>query len=192
MRKSIVKRNTKETQIVVELNLDNKEVKEIKTGIGFFDHMLEGFFKHSGFGGSIICKGDLEVDTHHTAEDVGLTLGAAFREAIGGKEGIARFGNFYCPMDEALGFCAVDISGRPFCVYDCTYTWEMVGELETDSVGEFFKAFASAALITLHLKCQYGENDHHKCEALFKAFAHSLRIASKKEGDEILSTKGTL
>ncbi len=192
MRHSKIERNTKETQITVELNLDDKTVGSISTGIGFFDHMLEAFFKHSGFGGTVSCVGDLEVDTHHTAEDVGLALGTAFNEAIGDKAGIARFGNFFCPMDEALGFCALDISGRPFCVYEADYAWDRIGELESDSVGEFFKAFASTGLITLHVKCHYGENDHHKCEALFKAFAHALRIAATKKGDEILSTKGSL
>ena len=192
MRESKIERKTKETDISVKLNLDNNEVGEISTGIGFFDHMLTAFFKHSGFGGAVTCKGDIEVDTHHTAEDVGLALGAAFKEAIGDKVGIARYGHFYCPMDEALGFCALDISGRPFCVYRCDYQWKNIGALESDSVAEFFKAFASTSLITLHIECYYGENDHHKCEALFKAFAHALRIAAKKEGDELLSTKGAL
>ncbi len=192
MRKSEAKRTTKETNIQITLNLDNPEVGEISTGIGFFDHMLTAFFKHSGFGGSILCVGDLEVDDHHTVEDIGLVLGTAFKDAIGDKVGIARFGSFYCPMDEALAFCSIDISGRPYCVYSADYMWKNIGELESDSIAEFFKAFASTSLITLHLKCLYGENDHHKCEALFKAFAHALRIAAKDEGTGLLTTKGSL
>ncbi len=192
MRISEVKRKTKETDIDIVLNLDDGNVTEISSGIGFFDHMLTAFFKHSGFGGKVTCLGDLEVDTHHTAEDIGLALGTAFSEAIGDKVGIARYGSFFCPMDEALGFAAIDISGRSYCVYDCDFKWHKMGDLETDSVSEFFKGFAANSHITLHIKCHYGENDHHKCEAIFKAFAHALRIATEIKGNTILSTKGSL
>lgn len=192
MRKSTINRNTNETKISITLNLDEKTIGEISTGIAFFDHMLTAFFKHSSFGGSINACGDIQVDTHHTAEDVGIVLGQAFKEAIGDKKGITRYGSFYCPMDEALGFSAIDISGRSFCVYDCTYTWDKIGELDSDSVGEFFKAFAQNSGVTVHIKSIYGENDHHKCEAIFKAFAHALGEAAKITSDEILSTKGSL
>jgi imidazoleglycerol-phosphate dehydratase len=192
MRKGNVARTTNETNIVVELNLDGSGKSDIDTGIGFFDHMLTAFAVHSGFDLNISCKGDLNVDGHHTVEDVGIALGQAFAEAISDKAGIARYGNFTLPMDEALAVCALDIGGRAYLVFDAGFRAERIGALETQLIGEFFRAFAVNAAVTLHLNVQYGENDHHKCEALFKAFAHALKAAVRIEGKEILSSKGSL
>jgi imidazoleglycerol-phosphate dehydratase len=141
---------------------------------------------------NISCKGDLNVDGHHTVEDVGIALGQAFAEATGDKAGIARYGSFTLPMDEALAVCAIDIGGRAYLVFDADFRAERIGELDTQLIGEFFRAFAVNAAVTLHLNVPYGENDHHKCEALFKAFAHALKAAVRIEGNEILSSKGSL
>jgi imidazoleglycerol-phosphate dehydratase len=192
MRKGNVARKTNETDIVAGLNLDGSGKPDIDTGIGFFDHMLTAFAVHSGFDVNISCKGDLNVDGHHTVEDVGIALGQAFAEAISDKAGIARYGNFTLPMDEALAVCALDIGGRAYLVFDAGFRAERIGDLETQLIGEFFRAFAVNAAVTLHLNVQYGENDHHKCEALFKAFAHALKAAVRIEGKEILSSKGSL
>lgn len=190
-REANITRKTKETDITVLLKIDGGEVK-INTGIGFLDHMLTALGVHGGFGLTLEAKGDLYVDGHHTAEDVGIVLGKAFCEALGDKGGIVRYGNAFIPMDEALGFCAVDISGRPFLVFNAEFVNEKIGELDTCLIEEFMRAFAFNAGITLHLRCEYGKNDHHKAEALFKALAYALKTAVKPNSGEIVSTKGVL
>lgn len=192
MRAATVSRKSKETDISVQLNLDGGEVK-VQTGIGFFDHMLTAFAVHGGFGLKITCKGDLEVDCHHTIEDTGIVLGQAFAEALGDKAGIVRYGSFFVPMDKALGFCAVDISGRPYLVFDARFPEERVGEFDTCMGAEFFRALAVNSGLTIHLRVPYGENSHHMLEALFKAAGHALKIACRETADgEVLSTKGML
>ncbi|MGN0668982.1 MAG: imidazoleglycerol-phosphate dehydratase HisB [Oscillospiraceae bacterium] len=191
MRKTDITRKTKETVISASLNLDGGEVK-IKTGIGFLDHMLTALGVHGGFGLTLAAKGDLEVDGHHTAEDVGIVLGKAFCDALGDKGGIVRYGSAFIPMDEALGFCAVDISGRPFLVFNAEFVNEKIGELDTCLIEEFMRAFAFNAGITLHLRCEYGKNDHHKAEALFKALAYALKTATRQNSGGVVSTKGVL
>lgn len=190
-REANITRKTKETDITVLLKIDGGEVK-INTGIGFLDHMLTALGIHGGFGLTLEAKGDLYVDGHHTAEDVGIVLGKAFCEALGDKGGIVRYGSAFIPMDEALGFCAVDISGRPFLVFNAEFVNEKIGELDTCLIEEFMRAFAFNAGITLHLRCEYGKNDHHKAEALFKALAYALKTAVKPNSGEIVSTKGVL
>lgn len=190
-RQSNITRKTKETDISASLKLDGGDVK-ISTGIGFLDHMLTALGVHGGFGLTLDAKGDLYVDGHHTAEDVGIVLGKAFCEALGDKGGIVRYGSAFIPMDEALGFCAVDISGRPFLVFNAEFVNEKIGELDTCLIEEFMRAFAFNAGITLHLRCEYGKNDHHKAEALFKALAYALKTAVKPNSGEIVSTKGVL
>lgn len=188
-----IERKTKETQITVQVKLDGKGISEIDTGIGFFDHMLTALSKHSGISMDIKCKGDLYVDGHHTVEDTGIVLGQALAQALGDKSGIARYGSAYIPMDEALSFCSLDISNRPFLVFMGEFTNQMIGGYDACLTEEFFRAFAFNAGITLHLNMLYGTNDHHKCEALFKAVAHALKTAVKPlENGETLSTKGTL
>lgn len=193
MREGSTKRETKETAVTVRLNLDGKGQHHIDTGIGFLNHLLESFSVHSQFDLDLTCKGDLFVDTHHTAEDVGIVLGMAFLEALKSKEKIARYGFMALPMDECLVNTAVDISGRPYLVFQGEFWQESIGSLETQMIKEFFYAFAMNARVTLHVNVQYGENDHHKAEAMFKSFAHSLRIAVSEQGSAgILSTKGSL
>ena len=192
MRTASVSRKSKETDISVQVNLDGGDVS-VQTGIGFFDHMLTAFAVHGGFGLQLTCKGDLEVDCHHTVEDTGIVLGQAFLKALGDKAGIARYGSFFVPMDEALGFCAVDISGRPYLVFDARFPEERVGEFDTCMGAEFFRALAFNAGLTLHLRAPYGDNSHHILEALFKAAGHALKIAAAKTADvAVLSTKGIL
>ena len=191
MRISSIARKTKETDISLSLCLDGGEIS-VSTGVGFFDHMLTAFAVHGGFGLTVKVDGDLEVDCHHTIEDTGIVLGQAIREAVGDKKGIARFGSAYVPMDEALGFCALDISNRAYLVFDAAFTAPMIGAYDTQMSEEFFRAVASNAGITLHLKCEYGKNDHHIVEALYKAFARALKAAVKIEGDTVLSSKGVL
>ena len=190
-RKSQITRKTKETDISAALNLDGGEVK-INTGIGFLDHMLTALAVHGGFGLTLEAKGDLYVDGHHTAEDVGIVLGKALCEALGDKSGIVRYGSAYIPMDESLGFCAVDISGRPFLVFNAEFVNEKIGELDACLIEEFMRAFAFNAGITLHLRVEYGKNDHHKAEALFKALAYALKTATRQNSGEVVSTKGVL
>lgn len=192
MRTAEIERNTKETQILVELNLDGGEV-DISTGIGFFDHMLTAFGVHGGFGLKIKVTGDLEVDTHHTVEDTGIALGMAFKEALGDMGGIVRYGSFSVPMDEALANCVLDISNRPFLVFKASFEQEKCGDYETCVTEEFFRAFAMNSGITLHISVPYGANAHHEIEAIFKAVAHAMKIASRKNEDgSVLSTKGVL
>lgn len=192
MRTSNIQRNTKETKINIELNLDGGEV-EVSTGIGFFDHMLTAFGVHGGFGLRVEVKGDLEVDTHHTAEDTGIVLGKAFKEALGDMGGIERYGSFGIPMDESLAQVSLDISNRPFLVFNAKFEQELCGEYETCVTEEFWRAFAMNSGITLHINVPYGTNAHHQIEAIFKAVAHALKIAVTKNSDgAVLSTKGVL
>ena len=191
-RTSEIARKTKETDIKVCIDLDGKGVNEINTGIGFFDHMLTALSKHSGIDMKISCNGDLNVDAHHSVEDVGIVLGQALNEALGDKVGIRRYGFASIPMDESLGTCSIDLSGRAFLVFDCTFAGDFCGTMDTQLFEEFFRSFAFNAGMTLHIACPYGANDHHKAEALFKAFAKSLYDGCKIEHDEILSTKGVL
>ncbi len=191
MRTAEITRKTKETDITVKLDLDGGSV-DISTGIGFFDHMLTAFAVHGGMGLTVKAEGDLHVDGHHTVEDVGIVLGKAFNEAIGDMKGISRYGTAFIPMDEALGFASIDISGRPFLVFNAEFSDDRIGEFDTCLAEEFFRAFAMNAGVTLHLKCEYGKNDHHIAEALFKAAAHAVKDAKVVSGNEILSTKGVL
>ena len=192
IRAYTIQRKTKETDIQLSLALEGGEVA-VKTGIGFFDHMLTAFAVHGGFGLKVKTVGDWEVDCHHTVEDTGIVLGKAFADALPTKRGIKRFGHSFIPMDEALAFAVVDISGRPFLVFSGEFPQERVGDFDTCMTEEFFRAFATNAGITLHLKCEYGKNSHHMIEALFKAAAHALRdAAAQEEGDVLLSSKGVL
>lgn len=193
MRTAQVTRNTKETKITVSVNLDGSGKSNITTGIGFFDHMLTALSAHSGIDMDIKADGDTYVDCHHTIEDTGIVLGQCFAKALGDKGGIVRYGHAMIPMDESLGVCALDISGRPYLVFDCKFTAPSMGAMDTQMVVEFFRAFAFHAGITLHLNVPYGENDHHKAEALFKACAHALGDAVKLRADgTTLSTKGSI
>lgn len=191
MRTSVQQRKTRETDIKIELALDGGEI-DISTGIGFFDHMLNSFAVHGGLGLKIDAVGDLLVDCHHTVEDVGIVLGKAFADALADKSGIARYGSFYIPMDEALAFASVDISGRPFLVFHADFQQERVGDFDTCMTEEFFRAFAVNAGITLHTRVEYGMNSHHEIEAMFKAVAHAMRLAMVKTFEGTLSTKGSL
>ena len=192
MRTSEITRKTKETDITLKLCLDGGEVK-IDTGIGFFDHMLNSFATHGGFGLEISAKGDLEVDGHHTVEDVGIVLGKAFNEALGDKGSIERFGSFYVPMDEALAFASVDVSGRPFLAFDAEFPQAVCGDYDCSLTVEFMRALAYNAQITLHIKSVYGDNSHHITEAVFKAAAHALKAAvAQNNSGKPLSTKGVL
>lgn len=192
-RKATGQRETKETVIRATMDLDGFGKGTIQSGIGFIDHMLSAFSLHGGFDLDLSCQGDLQVDGHHTVEDIGIVLGTLFADALQTKEGIARYGSFTIPMDEALATCHVDISGRPYLVFKATFQNERVGELDTCMVKEFFYAFAMNARITLHIELCYGENDHHGIEAIFKAFAHALRCAvTMRSSEDILSTKGDL
>lgn len=192
MRTAQIVRNTKETQIEIELNLDGGEV-EISTGIGFFDHMLTAFGVHGGFGLRVKVSGDLDVDTHHTVEDTGIALGLAFKQALGDMSGIVRYGSFFIPMDESLAMCSLDISNRPFLVFKASFEQELCGDYETCVTEEFFRAFAMNSCITLHINVPYGANAHHEIEAIFKAVAHAMSVAVKRNNDgTVLSTKGVL
>lgn len=189
-----VKRATGETEVAVGLNLDGSGAGKIDTGIGFFDHMLNLFQAHGLFDLDVRCDGDLEVDGHHSVEDIGITLGMALKEALGDKKGIKRYGTFYLPMDEALAFVSLDISGRPFLVYDGGEMAPMIGGYDTELTEEFLRALAVNAGLTLHVKVLYGTNSHHKVEAIFKALGHALRQAVEKDPrvQGVLSTKGSL
>ena len=187
-------RKTKETDISVTLNLDGAGTSEIATGIGFFDHMLEGFAKHGFFDLKCSVKGDLQVDGHHTVEDAGIVLGQAIAKAVGDKKGIRRYGYFILPMDDALACCAVDLCGRPYLNFDCTFPTERVGELDTELVREFFYAVSYSAGMNLHIKLLDGINSHHMIEAMFKAFAKALdqAVGYDPRVQDVLSTKGAL
>lgn len=193
-RISVAERNTKETKIQIQLELDGSGDTELHTGIGFFDHMLDGFARHGFFDLKIHVNGDLEVDCHHTVEDTGIVLGNAIREAVGDKKGIRRYGSCILPMDEALVLCAVDLSGRPYYVSDAQFTVPRVGDMDTEMVKEFFYAVSYASEMNLHFKALSGSNNHHICEAMFKAFAKALDEAVSFDGriKDVLSTKGSL
>ena len=193
MRESQIKRTTRETDIDVKVCLDGQGKADIDTGIGFFDHMLTALSVHSGISMTIRVKGDLHVDGHHAVEDTGIVLGKALGEVLGDKSGITRYGSAFIPMDEALSFCSLDISNRPFLVFQGSFTNAMIGSYDACLTEEFFRAFAFNAGITLHINMMYGSNDHHKCEAAFKAVAHALKTAVTPLSDgKTLSTKGVL
>lgn len=193
-RTANINRKTKETDISMKLNIDGTGASSVDTGIGFFDHMLTGFSKHGFFNLNLQVKGDLEVDGHHTVEDTGIVLGTAIREAIGDKIGIKRYGSFILPMDDALCLCAVDLCGRPYFAYDCEFSVERVGELDTELVKEFFYAVSYSAGMNLHIKMLDGSNAHHMIEAMFKAFGKALDEATSYDArvKGVLSTKGAL
>lgn len=195
MRKSEIKRATAETDIELSLELDGKGVTNIDTGCGFLDHMLTLFASHGSFDLSVKCKGDVNVDYHHSAEDIGICLGDVFAKAVGDCKGIKRYGNMLLPMDEALVLCAVDISGRAYLEYGLQIPTEKVGDFDTELVEEFFAAFTRRAGVTLHFVQMNGRNSHHIIEAAFKAFARALSAAvaiDEKKADVIPSTKGML
>ena len=193
-RKSAIERRTKETDIFVSLNLDGTGNADIHTGIGFFDHMLDGFARHGFFDIKVKVSGDLEVDGHHTVEDTGIVLGQVIKEALGDKSGIRRYGSFILPMDDALALCAVDLCGRPYFSYECEFPSERIGELDTELIREFFYAVSYSAGMNLHIKMLSGLNGHHMAEAMFKAFSKALDEAVSKDGriEDVLSTKGSL
>lgn len=193
-RSTTVERKTKETDISLILNLDGTGKSEIDTGIGFFDHMLEGFAKHGFFDMKLKVKGDLKVDGHHTVEDTGIVLGQAVKQALGDKAGIKRYGSFILPMDDALALCAIDLCGRPYFNFECSFTSEKTGGLDTELVREFFYAVSYSAGMNLHIKMLSGVNNHHMIEAIFKAFAKVLDEAVRKDEriTDVLSTKGSL
>lgn len=193
-RTAAVTRTTKETDIAVTLNLDGSGKAEISTGIGFFDHMLNGFARHGLFDLNCQVKGDLEVDCHHTIEDTGIVLGQAIREAVGDKKGIVRYGTCILPMDESLVLCSLDLSGRPYYVSDVEFPTERVGEMDTQMVKEFFYAVSYSAAMNLHFKMLSGGNSHHMIEGMFKAFAKALdmAVAHNPRITDVLSTKGSL
>lgn len=193
-RTSSVTRNTKETKINLSLNIDGTGKSDISTGIGFFDHMLDGFSRHGLFDLCVKTDGDLYVDSHHTIEDTGIVLGTAIKEAVGDKKGIRRYGSCILPMDEALVLCAVDLSGRPYLVFDGEFTTDRCGDMDTEMAREFFYAISYAAGMNLHIKVIYGSNNHHIMEAMFKAFAKALDAATTNDPRiiDVLSTKGSL
>ena len=194
-RTAEIKRTTGETDISIKIDIDGQGKSDIDTGIGFFDHMLTALSKHSGMDLDIKCKGDLYVDGHHSVEDVGIALGQAFAQAMGDKKGIVRYGSARCPLDEALGDAVIDISGRPFIVFNCEFTADKCGEMDTQLFEEFFRSFAFNAGITLHISSPYGVNDHHKAEAMFKSLARAIRQAAAIDTrfkDQVISTKGVL
>ena len=189
-----IERKTKETEISLTLNLDGKGLFRGSTGIGFFDHMLEGFSKHGFFDLECSVKGDLHVDGHHTVEDTGIVLGQAIAQAVGDKKGIRRYGSFILPMDDALALCAVDLSGRPYLNYEAAFPTDRVGGLDTELVREFFYAVSYSAGMNLHIKLLDGVNAHHMTEAMFKAFAKALDEAAGLDEriTDVLSTKGSM
>ena len=195
MRTSTIKRNTEETKIELSLNLDGKGESNINTGCGFFDHMLTLFSKHSKIDLDVTCKGDINVDYHHTVEDIGIVLGKALLEALGNKKGINRYADIILPMDESLILTAIDISGRSYLGFDVVFPTEKIGDFDTELVEEFFMALTRCAEITLHIKKLAGENSHHIAEGIFKSFARSLRTAIEIDEnfkDQLPSTKGVL
>ena len=194
IREALAQRNTKETQIQMKLNLDGNGVSDISTGIGFFDHMLEGFTRHGLFDLQLRVQGDLQVDDHHTIEDTGIVLGSVIREAVGDKKGIRRYGSFILPMDETLVLCAVDLCGRPYFSWDAQFPTEKIGGMSTEMVREFFYAVSYSAQMNLHIKVLTPGNSHHMAEAMFKSFAKALDMAVSFDPriTDVLSTKGSL
>lgn len=192
MRQAEIHRKTGETDIAISLVIDGEGRFEGTTGIGFFDHMMNLLACHSGMDISLSCRGDLEVDNHHTIEDLGIALGTVFLKALGDKKGIRRYGAFFCPMDETLSRIVLDLSGRPYFVYDVKIPVERIGTFETEMTREFFLAFAMHGMMNLHMACLYGENGHHIVESLFKGLGHALKEAVTVEGARVLSTKGVL
>jgi imidazoleglycerol-phosphate dehydratase len=195
MRTAEISRNTKETQIRVRLNLDGKGVVKLTTGIPFLEHMLDQVARHGMLDLEVDAKGDLHIDAHHTVEDIGITLGQAFAKAIGDKSGIRRFGHAYVPLDEALTRVVIDFSGRPVLSYNIKFTRALIGEFDADLVHEFFQGFVNHAQVTLHIDSLRGDNAHHQCETMFKAFARALRMAAEPDPramGSVPSTKGSL
>lgn len=195
MRTATVTRKTNETDITIELNIDGNGEYDVETGIGFLDHMLEQLSRHSLMDLKVRCKGDLHIDGHHTTEDVGIAIGAALKKAMGDMKGITRYANAYIPMDECMTRAAIDISGRPFLVFNVNFTRDKIGDFDTELFEEWFRAFAFGAGITLHMENLYGVNNHHIIESSFKALARALRTALEidpRKADAIPSTKGTL
>lgn len=193
-RKAIVTRKTKETDILLKLNLDGSGQYDVDTGVGFFDHMLSGFARHGFFDLTVKATGDLHVDCHHTIEDTGIVLGTALKEALGDKAGIKRYGHFILPMDECLVLSSVDLCGRPYLSYDAEFTVQKCGDMDTEMVKEFFYAVSYSSAMNLHLKVLTPGNNHHMMEAMFKAFGKALDMAVSPENrtTEVLSTKGSL
>ena len=193
-RTATCKRKTKETDITVTINLDGQGRNDIHTGIGFFDHMLDGFARHGLFDLTVRAEGDIHVDCHHTVEDVGIVLGTAILKAVGDKAGIKRYGSFLLPMDESLVLCAVDLSGRPYLNYDASFPTERIGTLDTEMIREFFYAVSYTAMMNLHLQILDGKNSHHMAEAMFKGFGKALDMATMDEPrmKEAWTTKGAL
>ncbi|MCK9443944.1 MAG: imidazoleglycerol-phosphate dehydratase HisB [Tissierellaceae bacterium] len=192
MRQSKVIRNTKETKIELKLNIDGTGSTNIDTGIGFFDHMLTAMCFYAGFDLELRCDGDLHVDTHHTVEDIGLSLGKALKECLGDKKGIKRFSSTITPMDESLALVAIDISNRPFLVENMEFKKEKIGTMDSEDFKEFLRAFAFSSSITLHIDLMRGENDHHKVEAVFKGLGRALKEAVEIVDNRVVSTKGVL
>ena len=193
-REAQVTRNTKETQISLKLGLDGSGKSSLDTGVGFFDHMLDGFARHGLFDLDVKVKGDLQVDDHHTIEDTGIVLGTAIKEAVGDKKGIRRYGSCILPMDECLVLCAIDLSGRPYFVWDAEFTTDRIGDMSAEMVKEFFYAVSYSCGMNLHIKVLSGGNNHHMAEAMFKSFAKALDAATSFDPriTDVLSTKGSL
>ncbi len=195
MRRAQVNRNTVETQIEVQLNLEGSGTAKLNTGVPFLDHMLDQIARHGLIDLEINAKGDLHIDAHHTVEDIGITMGKAFAEAIGDKKGIRRYGHAYVPLDEALSRVVLDVSGRPGLTYNVEFTRAAIGEFDVDLIHEFFQGFVNHGLITLHIDNLSGDNAHHQAETIFKAFGRALRMATEKDSrmsDMLPSTKGSL
>ena len=195
MRKAEVQRDTKETQVFVALDLDGRGESRLESGIPFLDHMLDQIARHGGLDLTVRAKGDLEIDAHHTVEDIGITLGQAFAKAIGDKAGVRRFGHAYVPLDEALTRVVIDFSGRPGLEYHVQFTRPLIGEFDVDLVHEFFQGFVNHAQVTLHIDNLRGDNSHHQCETMFKAFGRALRMAAEADprtAGAVPSTKGSL
>ena len=193
-RKALVERKTRETDIRLALDLDGEGRSKIQTGVGFLDHMLTSFATHGRFDLDVRCKGDLHVDAHHSVEDVGIALGQALSRALGDKKGIVRFGHAYCPLDEALSRCVIDLSGRPFLVFDVTFKAQKVGDLATELFEDFFWALADHGRLNIHLDALRGRNAHHIAETLFKASSRALSMAVARDPrvKGVPSTKGSL
>ena len=194
-RRAVVERNTKETQIRVEVNLDGTGQGRLDSGVPFLDHMLDQIMRHGLLDLDIVAKGDLHIDAHHTVEDIGITLGQAFNKALGDKKGIRRYGHAYVPLDEALSRVVIDISGRPGLEFNVPFTRAMIGQFDVDLTHEFFQGFVNHALVTLHIDNLRGDNAHHQCETVFKAFARALQMALEpdpRQAGVLPSTKGSL